>query len=498
MKNLRYALFTFLILGLVLRAVALQDTTFYDWDEGIYAEVSSELVETNGIQTTFNGQVWFNKPPLSHFMISWAFRLIQDPELGARLVMVIFASLMLVMTYKLSKQLTLNFFKKKLESMSGWESELVYFIPVFVTASAPIFIERSTQLNTDIMLGVFWLGYFLSMQSYPLRLIYITLGSWAKSLLGLYPLGFEVLKLSKSSFTKKGLLKGLGLVLIPLSWQILNYAIYKDYFIKSHLMDQLVKRVTDPIELHYGGKLFYFELAWENFSIILVAMAVAYLVVAWDAWKKYRSPIRIWKSENWETYLALFSALPFFFFLSLVQSKITWYFATVLPLFTLVLPYAYIKISMAKIRQVLLVALIGYFSYMFVPQTYAFNPPEDTRSDLVKLAQCLAELPNDSVSLLVNAQERQNRNVLEAAQQQTETSFIYGGSPSFVYYTGKKVDYHYRPEEFSEILGDASLIAFSQEDRHNSEYTDIFSKVDEHAYKPVNQCFIGEWEVYIK
>ena len=495
-KLLRYSIFAFLIIGLIVRAVGLQDTSFYDWDEGIYAEVSSELVETGSIQTTFNGEVWFNKPPLSHYMISAMFRTGIDPELGARLVMVVFGSLMLVMTYLVARKLNKHFLKKQLDDMHPVEAELTHMLPVFIVASAPIFLERSTQLNTDVMLGVFWLGYFLYFQSYWMKLLFVTLGTWSKSLLGLYPLGFEVLRLRKESFTPKGFARGAMFLLIPLSWHIVNYMGYGDFFIKSHLMDQLVKRVTDPIELHYGGKLFYVELAWANFSFFFVLFLVAYAWIAFDALMKHKTPMKIWKSKDWDFYLIIFSAVPFFVFLSLVQSKITWYFATVLPLFTLSLPYLYAKIPWKNARYLAVAGIAAYMLYAFIPATYAFKPVDDNRSDLVKMGQCVADLPHDGISVLVNAQERQNRNVLEAAQQQTETSFIYGGSPSFVYYTGKDVTYHYRPEEFGDELNAVTLIAFSADDRQNEEYTDIFASVESLEFTSVDECFVGEWEVY--
>lgn len=492
MKYLRYILFAFLIGGLISRAWIQKDVLFYDWDEGIYAEVASGLVEDGGLQTKFNGEVWFNKPPLSHYLISIAFRLIPDPELAARMVMVVFAGILLVLLYMLTKKVLEHFFASGLEKMALWERELVVFIPLFALASAPIFYERATQLNTDAMLGVFWLGYFLHLNSFGLRLVNITLATWAKSLLGLYPIAFEILRVR--SITKKGIVQACALFFLPLSWHIVNYLRYGDYFIKSHLMDQLVKRVTDPIELHYGGKLFYVELALKNFSVLFFIMIIAYAWIAWDAYKKHKTPLAMWKSKDWDYYLIMFSALPFCVFLSLVQSKITWYFATVAPLLTISLPYLYMKVKDSRIRYVGLALLVVYSLWYFVPATYAYKPTGDNRTDLVRVAECLAYQKGDSVSILVNAQERQNRNVLEAAQQQTETSFIYGGSPSFVYYTRKQVQYFYKPEEFRKDMVSAPLLVVSKVDRENGEYgwlrEQLVGKV------PLPECFAGEWEVY--
>ena len=97
---------------------------------------------------------------------------------------------------------------------------------------------------------------------------------------------------------------------------------------------------------------------------------------------------------------------------------------------------------------IILVVIVGSFMIRFIPATYALNITSQNDPDNVKVARCIAPLQSSSVSMLVNAQERQNRNVLEAAQQQTETSFIYGGSPAFVYYSGKHVEYYYKVEQY--------------------------------------------------
>lgn len=202
----------------------------------------------------------------------------------------------------------------------------------------------------------------------------------------------------------------------------------------------------------------------------------------------------MWKSKDWDYYLIMFSALPFCVFLSLVQSKITWYFATVAPLLTISLPYLYMKVKDSRIRYVGLALLVVYSLWYFVPATYAYKPTGDNRTDLVRVAECLAYQKGDSVSILVNAQERQNRNVLEAAQQQTETSFIYGGSPSFVYYTRKQVQYFYKPEEFRVAMSKAPLLVISNADMGNGEY--VWLREQLVGKVPLPECFAGEWEVY--
>ena len=45
--KIRYFIFGFIALGLLFRAFQFQNALFSDWDEGIYAEVASDMTERN-------------------------------------------------------------------------------------------------------------------------------------------------------------------------------------------------------------------------------------------------------------------------------------------------------------------------------------------------------------------------------------------------------------------------------------------------------------------
>jgi 4-amino-4-deoxy-L-arabinose transferase-like glycosyltransferase len=499
---IRKIVFVLIILGLVTRAYLQKDVLFYDWDEGIYAEVSSSLIDHKSIQTRFNDEVWFNKPPLSHYLISTAFRLIPDPELAARLVMVILASLVLITLYQLTQNLMRFFFESEIKHLSVFEREMMFLLPVLVTASTPIFFERATQLNTDVMLSLFWILYLLYQDRFFVKLAAVTLGALTKSLLGLYPLGLDLITQIPPKFSIKKINRAVLLLIVPLLWHLINYFNYGDYFISSHLMDQLLKRVTDPIELHYGGRLYYIKLAWSHLHVFTLIMIAGYFYAFLDAidfwknrfnFKKYQKhAMEFFPSESWKMYVILFSAVPFFMFLSIVQSKISWYFATIVPLMTLSIPYFFMKLKTKLARMLMLGFVIAVFAWRFIPATYALQITSKNDPDNIKVALCIQPLSPQNVSMLVNAQERQNRNVLEAAQQQTETSFIYGGSPAFVYYTQKHVDYYYKVDEFIADGESHELAVVSQADIESS--TDVAEIVIN--MKPVSECTAGEWRVF--
>ena len=244
------------------------------------------------------------------------------------------------------------------------------------------------------------------------------------------------------------------------------------------------------------------KLAWSHLNIFALMMLAGYVVAFADATKLMKNKFNIEKyvsdfrklltTPAWPMYIALFSAVPFFAFLTIVQSKISWYFATIVPLLTLIIPYLYMRITLKPLRMIILVVIVGSFMIRFIPATYALNITSQNDPDNVKVARCIAPLQSSSVSMLVNAQERQNRNVLEAAQQQTETSFIYGGSPAFVYYSGKHVEYYYKVEQYLIDSMKHQLVVVSQADIDSS--IDVANTTKK--YVPVPECTFGEWRVF--
>jgi len=443
--------FLFVFVGLIIRDFKLRGIPFYDWDEGIYATVAREIIKNHSLLTTFNGHVWLNKPPLSHLMIAVVFSVFGYSEFWARMVMVVFAFLMLILVYKLGQQLNENLFKDKFSTKQ-------LFIPVLVTAAAPLFIQRSTFLNTDIILGVSWLGYFLFRENYWARLGFLLLGVWSKSILGFYPLFFEVLTIKRENFNIKNIVKAMLMIIIALSWHIWAYFKFGDYFLKAHFYDNMIKRVTVPIELHFGGRLYYPLLLVKNLNVIIILAVIGYLILMTQIVKEIlEKKWRITYSKKWFSYLILLAPLPFFVLLTFSKSKISWYLTTIIPFFSLIVLYLYGKVKNRLAKTIILISVFFVFIIKFIPNTYLLETAKISPNNKLKIARCLSELTASKTAFLVGENERKIRHVLEAAHLQTTTSFIYGGSPSFIYYLNKPIDIYYRKENFVKKVGEYNL-----------------------------------------
>ncbi len=488
-----FIVFLFIFLGLLVRTFLFRSVLFFDWDEGIYAQIAQEIIKNKSLVATFNGQIWLDKPPLANALIAMMFSIFGRPELSGRLLITIFSITLLVLLYFLAKKVVNVLLKTRLNKMPAWERQLTYLLPVFFLSSSSLYIERSTILNTDIMLAVGWVGYFLFVNNFSLKLLFLNIGVLNKSLLGFYPALFELLTITRKSLNKKAIGKAFILVAVSSLWYIYGYLKFGNEFFTIHFYKQMIKRLAVPIELHFGDKFYYLQNLWGFIGPLIFIVALAYLIIANDILREiFKKKFEIIKTKRWWSYLILLSPLPFFLFLTVGRSKLFWYLTMILPFFALICSYLYARISNKFIRWALAAFIVVFFIYKFVPSTYLltqkYSPP-----DRLILAQCLSKQPGTKLSFLVNEDERKIQNFLEAAHYETNSSFLYGGSPSFVYYVKKHVDYFYNIDAFSQNLDKYNLVVLSKKDfNSNVNLKQNFLKL----YKPI--CSTNDWQAFVK
>ncbi|KXK09567.1 MAG: hypothetical protein UZ22_OP11002001032 [Microgenomates bacterium OLB23] len=212
---LRHIIFAFIIAGLCVRTFQHREALFNDWDEGIYAKVADDMAERNSfLLPYFNEKPYFDKPPVTHGTAAIAFKLFpHHRELASRGMMTLAGIALLGVTYLLSRRITQFFFAQKLSTLSEWQQELIFFSPVFATALTPVFLDRAVRLNTDSILALSWLTYFLAGSSFKGKLVSVVVGTWTKSIAGFYPMVFDVFSFA---FSKQKRSSYLCILVFPL------------------------------------------------------------------------------------------------------------------------------------------------------------------------------------------------------------------------------------------------------------------------------------------
>lgn len=269
-------IFFIIILGVIIRLIKFSNQPFYDWDESLYAQIAREVLINKSINTTFNKNPWLDKPPLSYLMIAGVFFGFGENETIARSLFAVFGIVVLVLLYKLTKLV--------LSHLTKTENKIVFITPVLITASTPLFLDKATTLNTDILVSTSILGYFLYYKNNLIKTLFLLLGVWSKSVIGFFPLIIEPVLILKDFKDKKKLLAKTGLLLFQILlgslWYFYAYAEYGDYFIKSHFFAQIYKRLILPIELHFGNKWFYFIALYQNFKLLSFFISAGLMLIA--------------------------------------------------------------------------------------------------------------------------------------------------------------------------------------------------------------------------
>jgi 4-amino-4-deoxy-L-arabinose transferase-like glycosyltransferase len=439
--------FLFIFFALLVKNYQIRNIAYLEWDEGMYAQIAKEIIKNKSLITTFNDNLWFDKPPLSHFLIALSFLIFGENEFTSRATMVILSLILLFLFYKLNQKLTKKIFNNR-------KKHLAIILPIIILIATPIFLERATTLNSDLLVAISWLGYLTFFKNSFARILFILIGVWGKSVLGFYPLlyDFFLLIFKKQKLNFSYIKNTLTAIFLASFWYIFLFIKYGYFFIENHFLSQMFKRIYVPIELHFGNKFFYFEVLWKNLYLLLILITISYLIIIFDFVKKIKE-----KSKNIDIYLVYFFSLPFFSFLTLMKTKIEWYVIIFLPFLLLPITY-FLYRTKNKAFYFLIIFFIGFFSLKnFVQQTFLLKPTKETNEKVI-LAKCISRINKNKVFFLVDEQERKNRNFLEAAHYQTTSSFFYGGTPSFVYYVKKPVTFFYSQKEFQQNLNKNDVI----------------------------------------
>lgn len=489
-----FVTFLFTLIGLIVRNVHLSHVFFYDWDEAMYAQIAKEIIRNKSLFTTFNGQIWLDKPPLAHTLIAFVFATIGQSEFWARMIMVGISFILLILTYLAAKKLYV-FLKPKADTNN---MRMAALIPTLLLAASPIFIERTALLNSDTLIAVSWIGYLLFMDSFWIKLFFLVIGVWSKSVMGFYPVIFDVgtwifiSKDKKKSFSFKNLKKLFIFILIPSLWYIAGLIKYKYAFISNHFLSQVLQRITVPIELHVGGKYYYVSFLWEKMGWLNVLFIISYFLYGIYILKSFiKEKFTFFNKKNLFVFIFILAPFPFFAFLTVMKTKIYWYVIMFFPFVCISLTYLYSFIKNRLLQRIFFIGICVYFLISFTQQTFLANV-QYTIPDKVKLAQCISKQKYSTLAFLVDDQERKVRNVLEAAHYNTTSSFYYGGSPAFVYYVQKKVDYFYSVEDFQNRMNSYSIVVASKNDINN------YPLIQTLFQKKQTICEAGDWVSIVK
>lgn len=403
----------------------------FDWDEGIYATLGVEMIESKSIFTpSWNNELWFEKPPGIAWVSAASISLFGHNSFGARAFMPLFAALTLYCIYKIAVHL---------------KSHLTGIFSILTLANFDLFLSRSRGLNADGPLLAFMsLAVYLSLiqSSVVLIAIALSLGIWVKGIAGL----FALLIIAPLYFNKlREFLKICVLTLfISLPWHLFALIKYGATFITPYFSEQVLRRATIAVEYHVGNRWFYLTYLIESIGVgILILSATGFVLLflkfAHDDKKNLSILLPIW----WFGIII--------FVITLFKTKLVWYSLPLLP--PIAIGVAYLLSSLAarikfKPYLVILIILFTLETLLHLTRSVEVMKSNGVLTDRVRGALYLNYFTDEeNVAVLVPKIERVFSEIMPL-DQRLSSSFRYGGMPNLLFYLEKPASFYYSEQDF--------------------------------------------------
>jgi 4-amino-4-deoxy-L-arabinose transferase-like glycosyltransferase len=252
-------LITLAILGIYL--FMSTRTTLWDRDEPRFAKAAVEMIESgNYLVPTFNGRIWFDKPPLLYWLMSVPIRLLGPTELACRLFAAVGTALACLLTFFIGKQI--------LDTKAGMWA-------MVILASSLMILVIGTAATCDAVLLpiiVAVMAVFVQPISHRIHIFHVILmgvalgvGMLTKGPIGLMPILTiaTILLIDRSKRTniwRDVRLVGAGLAigfLIFAAWAIPVNSNTNGEFFRVFIGRHVITRALKPMEHHGGNFLLY-------------------------------------------------------------------------------------------------------------------------------------------------------------------------------------------------------------------------------------------------
>jgi 4-amino-4-deoxy-L-arabinose transferase-like glycosyltransferase len=445
-RNWLFFVWLTLYFGFISWRLINHPTPFFDWDEAIYMQSGKEMWEQKSyFIPLWQGQIWLDKPPLIpliYALVANSFAVIAPPEISTRLFTLIIALLTLTLIY--------FFYLKIIKDC------LAAFLVVLISSSTPIFFQRSQVVNLDVFLLLGWSGYLLFFEKFWLSFFFLFLAVFSKSLLGFYPPLIMTFYYLYLFFKKKvrgpkliSLLKKISFqIAMLLSWYLIMGLIFGQDFINQHLIESHWRRVASSIEFHFGERIFYLTLAYQQMHLFALLALVGLMIATYELFLKNKI--------NLLPYLLI---VPWYLFLNLTKTKIFWYFFSSIPQLAALSIYPLIKLKKKPVLYYgLFFFLLGYL--IFTIKTSGILTTNFSQKEDYYYLSLYAKSHCRQLTILLNPATRHSFAALDNMGLTITTTKWWGAHPSIIYYFGKKVNLFYDDTSFIQQLKQNSTDCF--------------------------------------
>jgi len=385
MKNWQLICLIILIL-LPLFLLRLGQSSLWDTDEGVYAEISREMVLRNDyINTYYNYAPRFDKPPLMFWVTAFFYQLFGVSEYTTRTGVVLFGILNIILIY----YFTLKLFNKRTALLSALIMGTGF---QFLIQSRIFYMDIPLTFFIMLSLYTFYTGYHDNRRYYLLMGIAMGLGTLVKGPVALILPGVIVFfYLGPKGFFRefKSIWTWLTFLLylvVALPWHILQWSSFGDRFTGGLFGYHMFKRFLTPIESH-GAPIYYYIL------IIILGLLPWSAFIPWiysiikEKWTQ--------KKDTFNLLIIWFSVV--FVFFSIARTKLPGYILPVYPVFSMLIAYRWdqvLKQEYKKARFIIPSILIMISGLLILGGLLAIKPQVESQlMEYLELYKLLFSLP---------------------------------------------------------------------------------------------------------
>lgn len=453
-KENHFILFFLIIFISLLAKLYISRNNFIEgWDESIYTQLGVEFTKKPDFTLFYNSEPWLEKP----FLIGWITGILHFVSPYNTMLSRSFFSLIGTIDLYFIWKIT----KKMLSFGSELRKNVVSLLSPVSVLTTYLFLERSTTINTDIILVFGLLGYYLYKEKFWIKLLFLCIAVWSKSLLGFLPLVLDVTLNFKQNLTRKSILVNLLLVFIPSIWYIYGFLKFGIVFIKKHFVEQIFSRASTTLESHAGEWWFYLEYFIKTSPTAIFLIAISLIYSLHNFFKGYL------KVEcDIKKYSPLVTGLVFFIIISISKSKLEWYLLPSLFLISPIIPLIWEKAN--KYMITIIVIIFSFFGLMMNFMTPLSSRNSIDHLELTKIANCISSLPQKTVILYQNNQSILEYNKLNDSGGSISSTFRYGGNPAFIYYAKKeKISFVYN-DKLNDLNQNSIIVTSKDKDLHDN------------------------------
>ena len=332
-----------LLVSVFVMFYRLGEAPLNDWDEGIYANISAEMVQSGDwLHMTLMGQPWLEKPLLPFWLNAVSFKLFGFTEFAARFFPALAGIGCVLLLYGIGRRLF------------SW---YVGFWAALLFSLSPLFLDYHMARSGDHdVLFLFWLlastyAFVRSWHKGAERWLILSgvaagFAIFTRGTLGIFaiiiPLLTHALLKFKARLRRTPLdyhyrwyhWTGFALATLIIGgwWHVFAYLVYREQFIAVYIKEQFFSRITGPLQGHAGPWWFYARYLWNTEPFVTAAAALMSLfwIVRYSI--AFVAPARAKKIRFTAAIILLMVwVASFAFVISFMQTKLSWYVLGMVP-----------------------------------------------------------------------------------------------------------------------------------------------------------------------